>query len=111
MHGSGSPVGRLRPDIGTFTRRTCEFHRVALPVVDHGVMITLDSHFGHAHDAADTGNDPERWPSLSLVVDPLLGVVRWMLTAAGRWIRNLGSPTQLGPDPEQQTGRETGVRT
>ena len=49
--------------------------------------------------------------SLSPVVDSFLGVVRSMLRAAGRWIRDLGSSIQLGPDNEQVTGRETGART
>jgi len=48
---------------------------------------------------------------LSLVVDSFLRVVRWMLAAPSRWIRDLGSSTHLGPDPEQVIGRRTGVRT
>lgn len=95
-----------------FMVRTCEFPRDLLSIVDHRIMNTLDARFRRPRThVTDTVDDSRQWPQLSLVVDRFLGVIRWMLAAAGAWIRDLGSSTQLGPDPEQVTGRRTGVRT
>lgn len=60
---------------------------------------------------ADPVDLAHRQPSLSLIVDSVQGHAGWMLATAGGWIRDLGSSTQLGPDPEQATGRATGART
>jgi len=92
--------------------RTCEFQRDVLSVVDHHDMNTIDPRLRRPRThVADTVDYSRRWPSLSLVVDSFLRVVRWMLAAPSQWIRDLGSSTHLGPDPEQVIGRRTGVRT
>jgi hypothetical protein len=75
-------------------------------------MNTIDSRFSRpSTPIPDTVDLSRRWPSLSLIVDSVLGVARWIVVRAGWWIRDLGSSTQLGPDPEQVAGRQTGART
>jgi hypothetical protein len=92
--------------------RSCEFSRYVLSTTDHRVMNTHDPRLhGPSAQVAALIDDSRRWPSPSLLTDAIRGVVGGLLAAAGRWLRDLGSATQLGPDPEQVTGRETGLRT
>ena len=109
---SRPPIHWLRPDIATFTRRSCQFPPVSLSVVDHRIMNTIDPRLRSPQPHVAEAVGPSRqWPSLSLIVDFVLGVARWVLVSAGGRIRDIGSSTQLGPDPEQVTGRATGART
>jgi hypothetical protein len=110
-HAIPPPIHWLHPSGATFTGRTCQFPPIAVFVVDHRAMDTIDPRFRPTTPVADTVDVARRWPSLSLIVDSVQGIAGWMLVSAGGWVRDVGSSTQLGPDPEQVTGRATGART